>query len=736
MTDQVLKRVDKCPVMGASHAPTPNAATANQKWWPEQLNLKVLQQNSPLADPMGKDFNYAEEFKSLDLDALQKDLDALMTMSQDWWPADYGHYGPFFIRMAWHSAGTYRIGDGRGGGGSGTQRFAPLNSWPDNANLDKARRLLWPIKQKYGRKISWADLMILAGNRALETMGFKTFGFAGGRADVWEPLDIYWGPEETWLGDERYSGDRELENPLGAVQMGLIYVNPEGPNGNPDPLASARDIRETFARMAMNDEETVALIAGGHTFGKTHGAADPGKYVGPEPEAAGLEEQGFGWKNSFGTGKGGDTISSGLEGAWTTNPVKWDNNYFDNLFGYEWELVKGPGGGKQWEPKNADSVRTVPDAHDPSKKHAPFMATTDLALKMDPIYAPISKRFHENPELLADAFARAWYKLTHRDMGPVSRYLGPLVPAETQLWQDPVPAVDHALVGEQDVAALKAKILASGLSVSQLVSTAWASASTFRGTDKRGGANGARIRLAPQKEWAVNNPTELSKVLKTLETIQHDFNSTQSGGKRISMADLIVLGGCAAVEKAAKNAGHDVQVPFAPGRTDATQEQTDVHSFAVLEPTADGFRNYLADGHRRSAEELLVEKAEMLTLSAPEMTVLVGGMRVLNANGGLSQAGVLTQRAETLTNDFFVNLLDMNTKWNAASTSKDVFEGHDGKTGNVKWTGSRVDLVFGSNSQLRAVAEVYACGDSQQKFVRDFVAAWGKVMNLDRFDLA
>jgi catalase-peroxidase len=685
---------------------------------------------------MGKDFNYAEEFKSLDLDALQKDLDALMTTSQDWWPADYGHYGPFFIRMAWHSAGTYRIGDGRGGGGSGTQRFAPLNSWPDNANLDKARRLLWPIKQKYGRKISWADLMILAGNRALETMGLKTFGFAGGRADVWEPLDIYWGPEETWLGDERYSGDRELENPLGAVQMGLIYVNPEGPNGNPDPLASARDIRETFARMAMNDEETVALIAGGHTFGKTHGAADPGKYVGPEPEAAGLEEQGFGWKNSFGTGKGSDTISSGLEGAWTTNPVKWDNNYFDNLFGYEWELVKGPGGGNQWAPKNADSARNVPDAHDPSKKHAPFMATTDLALKMDPIYAPISKRFHENPGEFADAFAKAWYKLTHRDMGPVSRYLGPLVPAEPQLWQDPVPAVDHALVGEQDVAALKAKIFASGLSVSQLVSTAWASASTFRGTDKRGGANGARIRLAPQKEWAVNNPAELGKVLTALETIQHDFNSSQSGGKRISLADLIVLGGCAAVEKAAKNAGHDVQVLFAPGRTDATQEQTDVHSFAVLEPTADGFRNYLADGHRRSAEELLVEKAEMLTLSVPEMTVLVGGMRVLNANGGLSQAGVLTQRAETLTNDFFVNLLDMNTKWNVASTSKDVFEGHDGKTGNVKWTGSRVDLVFGSNSQLRAVAEVYACSDSQQKFVRDFVAAWNKVMNLDRFDLA
>ena len=736
MTDQVLKSVDKCPVLGATHARTPTAATANQQWWPEQLNLKTLQQNSPLADPMGSDFNYADEFKTLDLDAVQKDIDALMTDSQEWWPADYGHYGPFFIRMAWHSAGTYRVGDGRGGSGFGTQRFAPLNSWPDNANLDKARRLLWPIKQKYGRKISWADLMILTGNRALETMGFKTFGFAGGRADVWEPKDIYWGPEDKWLADNRYPGDRELENPLGAVQMGLIYVNPEGPNGNPDPLASARDIRETFARMAMNDEETVALCAGGHTFGKTHGAADPGQYVGREPEASSLEEQGFGWKNSFGTGKGAHAISSGLEGAWTNNPIKWDNGYFDNLFAYEWELIKGPGGGKQWAPKNADTVRTVPDAHDPSKKHAPFMATTDIALIVDPIYAKISKRFHQNPAEFADTFAKAWYKLTHRDMGPVSRYLGPLVPAETQLWQDPVPAVDHELIGEQDIAALKAKILASGLSISQLVSTAWASASTFRGTDKRGGANGARIRLAPQKDWAVNNPAELGKVLKVLETIQQGFNGAKSGGKRVSLADLIVLGGSAAIEQAAKNAGQTVQVPFAPGRTDATQQQTDVASFAVLEPSADGFRNYLANGHRRSAEELLVDKAEMLTLTAPEMTVLVGGMRVLNANVALSQDGVLTKRRETLTNDFFVNLLDMNTKWKAAATSKDAFEGRDGKTGAVKWSGSRVDLVFGSNSQLRAVAEVYACADSQQKFVRDFVAAWVKVMNLDRFDLA
>ena len=736
MTEQVLKRVDKCPVMGATHASTSPAVMANQKWWPEQLNLKSLQQNSPLADPMDKGFNYAEEFKSLDLDALQKDIDAVMTDSKDWWPADYGHYGPLFIRMAWHSAGTYRIGDGRGGSGFGTQRFAPLNSWPDNANLDKARRLLWPVKQKYGKKISWADLMILTGNRALETMGFKTFGFAGGREDVWEPLDIYWGPEDKWLADNRYTGDRELENPLGAVQMGLIYVNPEGPNGNPDPLASARDIRETFARMAMNDEETVALCAGGHTFGKTHGAADPGQYVGREPEAAGLEEQGFGWKNSFGTGKGAHAISSGLEGAWTTNPIKWDNGYFDNLFGHEWELIKGSGGGKQWAPKNAASTLTVPDAHDPSKKHAPFMATTDIALITDPAYLAISKRFHQNPAEFADAFARAWYKLTHRDMGPVSRYLGPLVPAEPLLWQDPVPAVDHALVDEQDVAALKAKLLASGLSISQLISTAWASASTFRGTDKRGGANGARIRLAPQKEWTVNQPTELGKVLRALETVQQGFNSAQAGGKRISMADLIVLGGCAAVEKAAKNAGHDVQVPFAPGRTDATQDQTDVDSFAVLEPTADGFRNYLADGHNRTAEELLVEKAEMLTLSAPEMTVLVGGMRVLNANAGGSKVGVLTQRAEALTNDFFVNLLDMNTKWKAAANSKNMFEFRDAKTDEVKWTGSRVDQIFGSNSQLRAVAEVYACSDSQQKFVRDFVAAWNKVMNLDRFDLA
>ena len=736
MTEQVLKRVDKCPVMSVSHAPTPTAAKANQQWWPELLDLKILQQNSPLSDPMGSDFNYADEFKTLDLDAVQKDIDALMTDSQEWWPADYGHYGPFFIRMAWHSAGTYRVGDGRGGSGFGTQRFAPLNSWPDNANLDKARRLLWPIKQKYGRKISWADLMILTGNRALETMGFKTFGFAGGRADVWEPKDIYWGPEDKWLADNRYTGDRELENPLGAVQMGLIYVNPEGPNGNPDPLASARDIRETFARMAMNDEETVALCAGGHTFGKTHGAADPGQYVGREPEASSLEEQGFGWKNSFGTGKGAHAISSGLEGAWTNNPIKWDNGYFDNLFAYEWELIKGPGGGKQWAPKNADKVRTVPDAHDPSKKHAPFMATTDIALIVDPIYAKISKRFHQNPAEFADTFAKAWYKLTHRDMGPVSRYLGPLVPAETQLWQDPVPAVDHELIGEQDIAALKAKILASGLSISQLVSTAWASASTFRGTDKRGGANGARIRLAPQKDWAVNNPAELGKVLKVLETIQQGFNGAKSGGKRVSLADLIVLGGSAAIEQAAKNAGHTVQVPFAPGRTDATQQQTDVASFAVLEPSADGFRNYLANGHRRSAEELLVDKAEMLTLTAPEMTVLVGGMRVLNANVALSQDGVLTKRRETLTNDFFVNLLDMNTKWKAAATSKDAFEGRDGKTGAVKWSGSRVDLVFGSNSQLRAVAEVYACADSQQKFVRDFVAAWVKVMNLDRFDLA
>ena len=723
MTDQVLQRVDKCPVMGATHANTPTAASANQKWWPEQLDLKTLQQNSPLASPMGSDFDYAAEFKTLDLGAVVKDLDALMTDSQDWWPADYGHYGPFFIRMAWHSAGTYRVGDGRGGSGFGTQRFAPLNSWPDNANLDKARRLLWPIKQKYGKKISWADLMILTGNRALETMGFKTYGFAGGREDVWEPLDIYWGPEDKWLDDKRYTGDRELENPLGAVQMGLIYVNPEGPNGHPDPLASARDIRETFARMAMNDEETVALIAGGHTFGKTHGAADPGQYVGREPEAAGIEEQGFGWRNSFGTGKGVHTISSGLEGAWTNEPVKWDNGYFDNLFGHEYELIRGPGGGKQWAPKNADAVRTVPDARDPVKKHAPFMATTDIAMIADPAYLAISKRFHANPDQFADAFAKAWYKLTHRDMGPVSRYLGPLVPREPLLWQDPVPAVVHPLVDEQDIAALKATILACGLSVSRLVSTAWASASTFRGTDKRGGANGARIRLAPQKDWAVNEPAELAKALSALEAIRATFNAAQAGGKKISLADLIVLGGSAAVEKAAKDAGHDVRVPFAPGRTDATQEQTDVESFAVLEPTADGFRDFLADSHRRTAEVLLVDKAEMLTLSAPEMTVLVGGMRAL--------AG----KSPALRPDFFVKLLDMGTTWQAVAGSKNAFEGRDA-SGRVTSTASRVDLIFGSNSQLRALSEVYASADAKKTFVDDFVAAWAKVTNLDRFDLA
>ena len=710
--------------MGANHASTPTAAHANQKWWPEALNLKVLQQNSPLADPMGEGFDYAEAFKSLDLDALQKDLDALMTDSQDWWPADYGHYGPLFIRMAWHSAGTYRIGDGRGGAGFGTQRFAPLNSWPDNANLDKARRLLWPIKQKYGRQISWADLMILAGNRALETMGFKTFGFAGGREDVWEPLDIYWGPEDKWLDDNRYSGDRELENPLGAVQMGLIYVNPEGPDGTPDPLASARDIRETFARMAMNDEETVALIAGGHTFGKVHGAADPGKYVGPEPEAAGIEHQGLGWINSFGTGKGTDAISSGLEGAWTNDPVRWDNGYYDNLFGHEWELIRGPGGGKQWAPKNAEAARTVPDAQDPSRKHAPFMATTDIAMITDPAYLAISKRFHANPDQLADAFALAWYKLTHRDMGPITRYLGPLVPQEELLWQDPVPAVDHPLVSDQDVAALKGKLLASGLSIAQLVSTAWASASTFRGTDKRGGANGARIRLAPQKDWACNNPPERAEALAALEKVQQDFNGARSGGTRISLADLIVLGGCAAVEEAAKRAGHDVQVPFTPDRTDASQEQTDVDAFAVLEPTADGFRNYLADGHRRSAEELLVERA-----------LLVGGLRALNATSGGQSVGALTSRPQTLTNDFFVTLLDMGTTWRPSATTKGLFEGRNWTTGDARWTGSRVDLVFGSNSQLRALAEVSASADAKRKFVDDFVAAWTEVMNLDRFDL-
>jgi catalase-peroxidase len=684
---------------------------------------------------MGEEFNYAEEFKTLDLDALKQDIEAVMTTSQDWWPADYGHYGPLFIRMAWHSAGTYRIGDGRGGASSGTLRFAPLNSWPDNVSLDKARRLLWTVKQKYGRKISWADLMVFTGNCALESMGLKTFGFAGGREDVWEPEeDIYWGPEDTWLGDERYSGERDLENPLGAVQMGLIYVNPEGPNGTPDPLAAAVDIRETFARMAMDDEETVALIAGGHTFGKAHGAADPDEHVGPEPEGASLEEQGLGWRNSFGSGSGGDTISSGLEGAWTTDPVKWDNNYFENLFGYEWELTKSPAGASQWAPKDESAQGSVPDAHDSSKQHAPMMFTTDLALKMDPIYAPISKRFHENPEAFADAFAKAWYKLTHRDMGPVSRCLGALVPGP-QLWQDPVPEVDHELIGEQDIADLKGKILASGLSISQRVSTAWASAATFRGTDKRGGANGARIRLAPQKDWEVNNPAELAKVLETLEQIQNNFNSAQSGGKQVSLADVIVLGGCAAVEEAAKAAGHDVQVPFTPGRTDASPEQTDVDSFAVLEPTADGFRNYFRDGHTRTAEELLVDRAQMLTLTAPEMTVLIGGMRVLNANTGQSELGVFTKRPETLTNDFFVNLLAMGTEWQKSSKCEHFYEGRDSGTGEVKWMGTAVDLVFGSNSQLRAIAEVYACDDSQQAFVQDFVAAWDNVMNLDRFDL-
>ncbi len=725
----------KCPVMGSSHSHSAAGTTANQHWWPNQLNLKMLSQNPPQSDPMGVEFNYAEEFKSLDLDALSVDLEKLMTDSQEWWPADYGHYGPFFIRMAWHSAGTYRTSDGRGGAASGTQRFAPLNSWPDNGNLDKARRLLWPLKQKYGRKISWADLMVLAGNVALDSMGFKTFGFAGGREDVWEPEeDIYWGPEGEWLGDERYSGDRELEKPLGAVQMGLIYVNPEGPNGNPDPIAAAKDIRETFGRMAMNDEETVALIAGGHTFGKAHGAADPDKYVGPEPEGATIEEQGFGWKNSYGSGKGVDTITSGLEGAWTTNPVQWDNNFFENLFEYEWELTKSPAGAQQWTPKDAAAKGTVPDAHDASKKHAPMMATTDLALRMDPIYEPISRRFYENPKELGVAFAKAWYKLTHRDMGPPARFLGSMVPAETMLWQDPVPAVTGKLIGEKDIAALKGKVLASGLSVSQLVSTAWASAATFRNSDKRGGANGARIRLAPQKDWEANHPAELGEVLQTLENIQKDFNS--SGGAMVSLADLIVLGGCAGVEEAAKKAGHSVQVPFTPGRTDASQEQTDVESFAFLEPAADGFRNFLKKGQKRAAEELLIDRAQLLTLTAPEMTVLVGGMRVLNANTGHSKHGVLTDRPETLTNDFFVNLLGLNTEWKVSSGAENMYEGHDRATGKARWTGTRADLVFGSNSQLRAVAEVYACDDSKKAFVRDFVAAWDKVMNLDRFDLA
>ncbi|MGA8513711.1 MAG: catalase/peroxidase HPI [Burkholderiaceae bacterium] len=725
----------KCPFSGDARKHTVAGAPSNADWWPDQLKLNLLHQHSALADPMGGAFNYAQEFKSLDLPAVVKDLTALMTDSQDWWPADFGHYGPLFVRMAWHSAGTYRIGDGRGGGGTGNQRFAPLNSWPDNVNLDKARRLLWPIKQKYGRKISWADLMILAGNVALESMGFKTFGFAGGRADIWEPeQDIYWGAESKWLEDKRYSGDRNLENPLAAVQMGLIYVNPEGPNANADPISAARGIRETFARMAMNDEETVALIAGGHTFGKTHGAGDT-KHVGREPEAAGIAEQGMGWMSSFNSGKGGDTISSGLEVTWTTTPTQWSNNFFSNLFGFEWELTKSPAGAQQWKPKQGAGANTVPDAHDPNKRHAPAMLTTDLSLRMDPAYEKISRRFLQNPNQFADAFARAWYKLTHRDMGPIARYLGPLVPKEVLLWQDPIPAVDHPLVNEQDVTALKAKLLASGLSISQLVTTAWASAASFRGSDKRGGANGARIRLAPQKGWEVNQPAELATVLGKLESIQADFNKAATGGKKVSLADLIVLGGCAAVEAAAKKAGQDVKVPFSPGRMDATQQQTDVESFAVLEPAADGFRNYVRKGLEAQAAEQLVEKAQLLRLTAPEMTVLIGGMRALNANVGQSKHGVFTTRPETLSNDFFVNLLDMGTKWQKSNT-EGVLEGHDRTSGKPKWTGTVVDLVFGSNSQLRAITEVYASSDAQQRFVRDFVAAWNKVMTLDRFDLA
>jgi len=730
----------RCPFSNGARKHTVVGTQSNANWWPDQLNLKMLHQHSPKSNPMGEGFNYAKEFKSLDLHAVIKDLHELMTSSQDWWPADYGHYGPFFIRMAWHSAGTYRIADGRGGAGSGSQRFAPLNSWPDNVSLDKARRLLWPIKQKYGRKISWADLIILTGNVALDSMGLKTFGFAGGREDVWEPEEnIYWGSEGKWLGDERYKGDRELENPLAAVQMGLIYVNPEGPNGKPDPVAAVRDIRETFARMAMNDEETVALIAGGHTFGKAHGAADPVKYVGPEPEGAGIEEQGFGWSNSFGSGKGVDTISSGLEGAWTSNPVKWDNDYLENLFKYEWELTKSPAGANQWTPKNGAGAGTVPDAHDPNKKHAPIMFTTDLSLKIDPSYEKISRRFLEHPDEFADAFARAWFKLTHRDMGPLTRYLGPLVPKEHLLWQDPIPAVGHELIDAKDIAALSAKILAatlaSGLSISQLVTTAWASAATFRGGDKRGGANGARIRLAPQKDWEVNQPAELAKVLQTLEGIQKEFNGA-GGKKKVSLADLIVLGGCAAVDAAAKKAGHEVKVPFAPGRTDATQKQTDVDSFAVLEPAADGFRNYVRKGLEGSAAELLLDRANLLTLTAPEMTVLIGGLRALNANFGQTDYGVFTKRPGILTNDFFVNLLDMNTKWQKSAGPGGVLEGHDRATGEQKWTATQVDLVFGSNSQLRALAEFYAASDSEEKFIQDFVAAWSKVMNLDRFDLA
>jgi catalase-peroxidase len=734
-----MSDANKCPVTGRTGKQVAGGGTSNRDWWPNKLNLNILHQHSPLSNPMGEEFNYAEEFRSLDLDAVKDDLYALMTDSQDWWPADYGHYGGLFIRMAWHSAGTYRMGDGRGGGGTGNQRFAPLNSWPDNVNLDKARRLLWPIKQKYGRKISWADLLILAGNCALESMGFKTFGFGGGREDIWEPEeDIYWGSEEEWLATSdkpksRYSGDRDLENPLAAVQMGLIYVNPEGPDGNPDPVASGRDVRETFARMAMNDEETVALVAGGHTFGKCHGAADAA-HVGPDPEAAGIEEQGLGWKSSFGSGKGGDTISSGIEGAWKPNPIKWDMGYLKVLFKYEWEKVKSPAGAWQWLAKDVDEEDMVVDAHDPSKKHRPMMTTADLSLRYDPIYEPIARRYQQNPDEFADAFARAWFKLTHRDMGPRSRYLGAEVPEEELLWQDPVPAVSHELIDDKAIADLKIKILASGLSVSELVSTAWASASSFRGSDMRGGANGARIRLAPQKNWQVNQPEQLAKRLQALEEIQLEYNSAKSGGKKVSLADLIVLGGCAAIEQAAKNAGHEVTVPFTPGRTDATQEQTDVDAFAVLEPVADGFRNYQKAKYSVSAEELLLDRAQLLTLTAPEMTVLVGGMRVLNANFEQSQHGVFTKRPESLTNDFFVNLLDMNVTWKPASDADDVFEGRDRTTGELKWSGTRIDLIFGSNSQLRALAEVYACEDSQEQFMRDFVKAWDKVMNLDLFD--
>jgi catalase-peroxidase len=724
----------KCPFNHGAMAKAAGNGTGNRDWWPDQLKLNILRQNSKLSNPMEESFNYAEEFKKLDLDAVKKDILELMTNSQEWWPADYGHYGPFFIRMAWHSAGTYRIHDGRGGAGSGTQRFAPLNSWPDNVNLDKARLLLWPVKQKYGKKLSWADLMILAGNCALESMGLKPFGFGGGREDVWEPeQDIYWGSESKWLDDKRYSGDRDLENPLAAVQMGLIYVNPEGPNGNPDPLAAARDIRETFARMAMDDYETVALIAGGHTFGKTHGAADPGKYVAAEPAGATIEEQGMGWKNSFGSGAGADTISSGLEGAWTTTPTKWSNNYFENLFGFEWELSKSPAGAHQWKPKDGAGEGTVPDAHDASKKHAPFMLTTDLSLRFDPAYEKISRRFYENPEEFADAFARAWFKLTHRDMGPRARYLGTDVPAEELIWQDPVPAVNHPLIDAADIASLKTTILSSGLTVSELVSTAWASASTFRGSDKRGGANGARVRLAPQRDWEVNNPAQLTKVLSALEKIQGDFNASANGGKKVSIADLIVLGGCAAIEKATKAAGHDVQVPFTPGRTDATAEQTDVDSFRVLEPIADGFRNFNSKYNPTKAEEILIDKAQLLTLTAPEMTALVGGMRVLNTNYNNSKHGVFTNTPEVLTNDFFVNLLDFSVTWKATSESQDAFEGRDRKSGAIKWTATRADLIFGSNSELRAIAEVYGCNDGKEKFVHDFIAAWNKVMNLDRF---